>query len=455
MFKKQARTLALIQRFVDFAAVCLAWIASFSIRFALLGTTLGNQLPAFLITGTFLAFLVLIFNTRNHLYESNRYFPWHRETLFILKSQFQALMTFVILLYFFWPMRLSRGTILIFIGLGLLATLLFRLVIRGILNRARSKGRNLRHVLAVGDGKALGEYVQALHADPSKGIRFIGWMDSGGLAQQYGITEITHASIKEGVIPDAVILGYQAHQHKELEMALEHFNKHFAQTLVVPDIENAFIGYTIEDFHGLPMISVNSSRLTMFQAVIKRLVDISGALCALILLSPLYLLLSIMVKATSKGPIFYGQERMTQDGKTFTMWKFRSMRIDAETDGAQWASQNDNRRTSIGTFLRRTSLDEIPQFWNVLIGEMSLVGPRPERPVFIDQFKEEIPSYMLRHRMKAGITGWAQVNGWRGDTSLEKRIECDIFYIRNWSLLLDVKILLLTVVKGFVNENAY
>jgi exopolysaccharide biosynthesis polyprenyl glycosylphosphotransferase len=165
---------------------------------------------------------------------------------------------------------------------------------------------------------------------------------------------------------------------------------------------------------------------------------------------------AIIVKLTSKGPIFYQQERMGLDGTTFHMWKFRSMRVDAEEKtGAVWATENDDRRTMIGKILRSTSIDELPQLWNVWRGQMSLVGPRPERPVFVDKFRYEIPNYMLRHRVKTGITGWAQVNGWRGDTSLEKRIECDIFYIRNWSLWLDFKILLITVFKGIVNRNAY
>jgi putative colanic acid biosynthesis UDP-glucose lipid carrier transferase len=166
--------------------------------------------------------------------------------------------------------------------------------------------------------------------------------------------------------------------------------------------------------------------------------------------------IAIVVKLTSRGPVFYGQVRMGLDGTTFKMWKFRSMRVDAEKEtGAVWATKNDDRRTPIGTFLRSTSLDEFPQFWNVLVGQMSLVGPRPERPEFVHQFRGKIPAYMLRHKVKAGITGWAQVSGWRGDTSLEKRIECDLYYIRHWSFLFDVKILLLTPFRGFVHKNAY
>src|SRR6185312_5262868 len=173
-------------------------------------------------------------------------------------------------------------------------------------------------------------------------------------------------------------------------------------------------------------------------------------------LSPILALIVVLVRLTSNGPIFYEQERMGLDGKTFKMIKFRSMRVDAEGQtGAVWAQKNDDRRTAIGSFLRATSLDELPQLWNVFVGEMSLVGPRPERPVFVHQFRKDIPHYMLRHKVKAGITGWAQVNGWRGNTSLDRRIECDLYYIRNWSYGMDWKILLMTLWKGFINPNAY
>jgi exopolysaccharide biosynthesis polyprenyl glycosylphosphotransferase len=168
------------------------------------------------------------------------------------------------------------------------------------------------------------------------------------------------------------------------------------------------------------------------------------------------LLVASMVKLTSPGPVLYRQERMGLDGQIFEALKFRSMRVDAESQtGAVWATEDDDRRTPIGALLRKTSLDELPQLFNVLRGEMSLVGPRPERPVFIEQFKSRIPDYMLRHKVKAGITGWAQINGWRGNTSLERRIECDLHYIEHWSLWLDIKILLLTPFKGFIDPNAY
>jgi exopolysaccharide biosynthesis polyprenyl glycosylphosphotransferase len=190
--------------------------------------------------------------------------------------------------------------------------------------------------------------------------------------------------------------------------------------------------------------------------VTKRLFDLAVAAPALVIAAPVMAMIALAIKLSSNGPVFYVQERMGLDGRTFRLAKFRTMVVDAEREtGPVWARSDDPRRTSLGTFLRRLSLDELPQLWHVLTGEMSLVGPRPERPVFIEGFRKNVPKYMLRHRVKTGLTGWAQVNGWRGNTSIQKRVEHDLYYIQNWSLQLDTKILLLTFLRGFRNRNAY
>jgi Undecaprenyl-phosphate glucose phosphotransferase len=226
---------------------------------------------------------------------------------------------------------------------------------------------------------------------------------------------------------------------------------------IVPDIYHTLsINPEILDLDGIPVIALRQSAVEGWSSVLKRTFDIVGATCFIILLLPVWIVVPILIKLTSPGPVFYLQERMGLDGSSFNMIKFRSMRIDAEAKtGAVWAREDDDRKTKLGAFMRKTSLDEVPQFFNVLLGTMSLVGPRPERPVFIKKFKKQIPNYMLRHKMKAGITGWAQVNGWRGNTSLEKRIECDIYYLTHWSVWFDIKILLKTVITGMVNPNAY
>ena len=205
----------------------------------------------------------------------------------------------------------------------------------------------------------------------------------------------------------------------------------------------------------MPVINIQDSPLSGFNLNLKRIFDILFSTFSLILLSPFLLIVAFFVKLTSKGPIFYKQERASLDGQAFDIFKFRTMKIDAEESGPGWTKKDDNRITRIGRFLRATSIDELPQLFNVLRGDMSMVGPRPERPVYIQDFKDKIPHYMLRHKVPAGITGWAQVNGWRGDTSIDKRIEFDLYYITNWSLVLDLKIIILTFYSGFINKNAY
>ena len=213
----------------------------------------------------------------------------------------------------------------------------------------------------------------------------------------------------------------------------------------------------MEDLQGLPIIHIRHVPLTnMFNATMKRLVDIAGAVFGLVIFSPIMLLTALLVKVTSPGPVLYSQERVGLHNHTFKMYKFRSMEVqDPKKERSQWTTPHDPRVTPIGKFIRKTSIDEMPQFFNILVGDMSLVGPRPERPLFVEKFKEEIPRYMIKHQVRPGLTGWAQVNGYRGDTSITKRIEHDLYYIENWSLGFDFKIMFLTIFKGFINKNAY
>jgi putative colanic acid biosynthesis UDP-glucose lipid carrier transferase len=242
-----------------------------------------------------------------------------------------------------------------------------------------------------------------------------------------------------------------------IDSNLEAISHQVAEIKILPDIARfTKLNPGIELIEGLPLISVHESPLAGSNLLAKRLMDMFGAAVALIIFSPIMLAVAAMIRLTSKGPIFYQQERMGLDGSSFQCLKFRSMPVDVEKHtGAVWAKAGDNRATPIGNFLRRTSLDELPQFINVLMGDMSLVGPRPERPVFVKQFRQEISGYMLRHKVKTGMTGWAQVNGWRGSTSIEKRIECDLYYIQNWSLWLDIKILFMTIDEVLRGKNAY
>ena len=258
-------------------------------------------------------------------------------------------------------------------------------------------------------------------------------------------------------IRDRVFISLSLKEQHRLEELKDLLSEQWVDVRIVPDLGSFRTLHTdVESFAGMPLVTLVQSPMTGCNQVLKRMLDLAGAILALVLFSPLMLLIAFLVKITSPGPILYRQQRMGLDGKTFFTLKFRSMRQDAEKQtGAVWATENDTRRTTLGVYLRRFNLDELPQLFNVLNGEMSLVGPRPERPVLIEEFKSKIPNYMLRHKVKAGITGWAQINGWRGNTSIAKRIEHDLYYIERWSVWLDLKILLLTVFKGFVDPNAY
>ena len=363
--RRLSRTISAVLRVTDITATIAGWELSFFIRFYVMENAQGGLFRAFLFYSFILAALLVWFSTRNHLYETSRYLAWHKEFLLVMKSQLQAVAAFVILLYFIQPHRLSRITIGIYVGIGIVIALTSRGLIRGVLKSARIHGRNLRRVLVVGQGKALDDYVTLVMQNPEIGLNFIGWAECG--TQNHGIPpkNIQDIALEGPQMPDAVIIGYDTKNHEDLDETLAIFNKTHIQTFIIPDIENAFIGYTIEDFHGLPMISVNASRIIPVQAFLKRIIDIVGSAIGLVITSPMFLIISILVKVTSKGPVFFGQERMTEDGHTFTMWKFRSMRTDAEEGGAQWAAKNDNRRTPLGTFLRSSSLDEFPQLWNV------------------------------------------------------------------------------------------
>ena len=257
---------------------------------------------------------------------------------------------------------------------------------------------------------------------------------------------------------DEIAITLSLKEYENLEQIVAACEKSGVHTKFIPDYNNIIPTIPfMEDLQGLPVIHIRHVPLTnMFNATIKRCMDIVGAVCALIIFSPVMLLTALLVKLTSPGPVIYSQERIGLHNRPFRMYKFRSMEVqDPGKEKSQWTTPHDPRVTPIGRVIRKTSIDEMPQFFNILIGDMSLVGPRPERPLFVEKFKEEIPRYMIKHQVRPGLTGWAQVNGYRGDTSITKRIEHDLYYIENWSIGFDIKILFLTVFKGFINKNAY
>jgi len=385
------------------------------------------------------------------------------EILTLLKSHAAALLCFVALTYVFSQYRYSRGVLIYFGVLGALGLAVSRPVLNALLRLIRQNRAPACNVLLVGHESALELLIERISRFPELGWKIAGVLVPAGsqLAAVAGQPVLGHLDDTQRALRDTqaqrVLIALGRQQWPELERVLGSIQDETVDIQVVPDIhEFATLNCAVEDFDGLPVVSINESPLLGWRAVTKRATDIALSALALILGAPVFAFIAVAVKVTSPGPIFYGQERVGLDGRRFKMYKFRSMRVDAEaSSGAVWAKAGDDRRTPIGALLRATSLDELPQFWNVFAGHMSLVGPRPERPVFVDQFRHQISHYMLRHRVKAGVTGWAQVNGWRGDTSLDERILCDLYYIRHWSYLFDLKILFLTVWKGFVNKNAY
>ncbi len=339
-----------------------------------------------------------------------------------------------------------------------------RTLVREALERRWRAGVGLRRVLVVGAGE-LGRLVADKVLEHQElGFRVVGFVDdrAGGDAIGYrGLpllgTLAETADVLTGEQIDQLYVALPLEEHSKMLDVIGAASRECVDVKVVPDLlQFMALRAQLEDLDGVPMININAAPLGGFNGALKRCLDIGLSTVALVGLAVPFGIIALIIKRTSDGPVFYGQERMGLDGQPFLVHKFRSMFHDAERDtGPVWARQDDPRRTPFGTLMRRFSLDELPQLWNVLRGEMSLVGPRPERPFFVDQFKQRFPQYMLRHKVKSGMTGWAQVNGWRGNTSIEKRIEYDLYYIENWSLALDMKIIWLTVVKGLFHKHAY
>ena len=358
----------------------------------------------------------------------------------------------------------SRRLVIIFYILTNVLMVFERSFIRSFLMSIRTKGYNQKHILLIGYSRAAEGYIDRVKQNPEWGYNIRGMLDDhkergycyNGV-KVIGTIANLHMILEMNVLDEiAITLSIKEYEH--LEAIVNDCEKSGVHTKFIPDYNNFIptIPY-IEDLQGLPVINIRHVPLTeLHNAYIKRIVDIFGALFGIILFSPVMLITAILVKLTDGGPIIYSQERVGLHNKPFKMYKFRSMAVQKPSEEkSKWTTQNDPRVTGVGRFIRKTSIDETPQFFNVLKGNMSLVGPRPERPFYVEKFREEIPHYMIKHQVRPGLTGWAQVNGFRGDTSIQKRIDHDLYYIENWTLGFDFKIMFLTIFKGFINKNAY
>jgi Undecaprenyl-phosphate glucose phosphotransferase len=397
------------------------------------------------------------------LYEPRRTGRFIHEMFDIGKATLAALLAVIAVSFFLRTGADSRGVVALFAALNPAVLSLFRGSIRWGVWSVRRRGYNQRHALVVGTGKLGQRVMEKITANPWTGLRLLGFVEADGHRREKvrgvpvvgGVSDLARIVRERDV--DQVFIALPFEQSKTIRHIVDALSREAVAVTLVPDIvEFVTLRSSADDFGGLPVIQLRESPLYGLNLVLKRALDVVVAMAGIAIASPVMLACAVAVLVSDGFPILYRQERMGLDGREFAMLKFRSMRRDAEAKtGAKWAEKDDPRAFPAGRFMRRLSLDELPQLFNVLRGDMSIVGPRPERPVLIEEFKRHIPRYMLRHAMKAGITGWAQINGWRGNTSLRKRIQYDLYYIENWSVLFDLKIMALTFVRGFVHPNAY
>ena len=450
---------------LDGLLIAASWIAAYYLRFHWLGLDAPLGIPPlgfYLWVGAILTLGSLLVLRTFRIYRSARTSRLSQEVYAIVQGV-ATVTAIAALASFFTRGELSRSVLLIFAGVCGFALIASRVIVRHALRMLRARGYNLRRVMIAGTGGNARELLAKIAEHPDYGFVVAGFV----AAQGEGAPDSLEGLPVLGAVPDlpglmeaqGVDLLYLAFDRADFlaeEEALHRMSDSTAAVRLVPDLSRAYtINASIEDFDGKPIVLITESPWQGWNAVAKRTLDIAFSAVALLVLWPLMLLVAAWVRLDSPGPVFYSQERVGLNGRRFRMIKFRTMLLDAEAGGEGWTKPGDPRRTGAGVFLRKLSLDELPQFWNVFVGHMSLVGPRPERPMYVDRFRASIPRYMLRHHVKAGITGWAQVNGLRGDTPLDQRIEYDLYYIRNWSVFFDLKIMALTVLRVFRDAAAH
>ncbi|HEY6195714.1 MAG TPA: undecaprenyl-phosphate glucose phosphotransferase [Candidatus Eisenbacteria bacterium] len=465
MFTRSRQLFATGMFVVDAVLIAGAWLGAYWLRFH------GLDLPAplgvpplrlYLWSGAVLTPTALLVLRTFHLYRSARTGRLGFELLAVVQSMV-VVAAIAGVGSFYARGELSRAVIALFLGLGTFALAGVRVAARLVLRELRRRGRNLRHVLVVGTGEPARMLLKKIRRHDDFGLAVHGLVAADAADVGRSLYEVPVL----GVVADLPRLA-EAHSAEVIYIALERreweaeaealtlLADSTAAVRLVPDLTQAFrLNPSVEDFDGMPVVLVTESPEQGWNAVVKRGFDLACSGLGLLVTAPLVAVLALLVRLDSPGPVFYTQERVGMNGRRFRMIKFRSMRADAEAEGDGWTVKDDPRRTPLGSTLRRLSLDELPQLWNVFVGDMSLVGPRPEQPRFVEEFRGSIPRYMLRHHVKAGMTGWAQVNGLRGDTPLEDRIRYDLYYVQNWSLWFDVRILFLTVARVFKDANAY
>lgn len=459
MIKENQDIFNLMFRAMDLLICVISMAAAFGIRFFVLSGSYGH-----IDLGYYMRLMVLVAPAYYFLYHHFRLYDAFRsgsllsELEKIIKANLGGVVFIIFCSFLLKEVNVSRLLIVIF---GMVNTTLsagFRLSLRVFLRFMRKQGYNLKSLLLVGWNEVAGEFYDRVAANPNLGYRVEGYLSEkldapGARELSYLGTFSKLGKLLQTNAIDEVIVSLDYDEFPQLGEILDVCDKMGVKASLLP----FYLKYMpakpyIDEFEGMPLINVRRIPLdNLLNSFLKRSFDIAASLLALALLSPVYLIAAVGIKLTSPGPVIYRQERIGRNRRPFTMYKFRSMQTENNADMTTWGKRRDERRTQFGAVLRKYSVDELPQLVNVLMGQMSLVGPRPERPHFVEKFRKEVPLYMVKHLVRPGITGWAQVNGWRGDTSIVERIKCDVYYIENWSFLLDIKILFMTVFKGIVN----
>ena len=469
MIKDNQRYFNRLHVVIDAVVICIAYVLAWIYKFLILKDQRGLTLAQYCVALIGIIPLYLMLYLACNLYTSKRVQGRRLEGGNIVKANTIGIL---IVMAAFFPLRdviepikyYSRWMLAYFYVINIVLEIIARNLIRWCLRKIRRKGFNLRHLIFVGYSGAAEAFIDRILANPQWGYKISGILDDNkepgytykGIAVLGPTDELE--KILENNRLDEIALTLALREYYKLKRIVAICEKSGVHTKFVPDYNDIIPTrpYT-EDLLGLPVVNIRHVPLTnSFNMICKRAMDIVGAIVAIIIFSPVMLVTAVLVKTTSKGPLIYKQERVGLHNQTFQMYKFRSMEVQsAKSEKRAWTVRDDPRVTKVGRVIRKTSIDELPQLFNILKGDMSLVGPRPERPFFVEKFREEIPRYMVKHQVRPGLPGWAQVNGYRGDTSIKKRIEYDLYYIENWTMGLDIKILFLTFFKGFVNKNAY
>ena len=465
MIKTNQKYLNIVSKIADMCVLFMALIFAYFIRFSGVDKNVIGRLSfsTYMELSFYLMPLFFCLYLFYGLYKPKRRTSFYDEFLMIVRSNIIGFIIILSVLFFQKEVHYSRWVLIIFAMNNIILMTTERGFLRLFLRSLRRKGFNIKHVLVIGAGDLGKEFGNKIIENPELGYNIVGFLDNkmnGKVLKE--IKVLGKISKLEKILSkhrlDEAIIALPLDEYKLVGEIIEICEKSGVKTQIIPAYQEFLPAKPyVDNLDGVPLINIRHIPLDEpLNKFVKRTFDILFSIFALFITSPVMVVVAILIKLTSPGPIIFKQERIGLDRKRFMMYKFRSMKVQKDEDEVtMWTKEKDPRKTKLGSFIRKTSIDELPQFFNVLKGDMSIIGPRPERPYFVKKFKEEIPKYMIKHHVRPGITGYAQANGWRGDTSIKKRIEHDIYYIENWSLGLDIQIIFRTIIFGFVNRNAY